>query len=172
MNQVYIPLQEVVERYQAGERNFAGIGLYSQASRMLKDADLSGINLSGADLSQIKLEKTNLSGACLRGTDFVYSDLRSVNLSHADLSHANLRCCYWINVDFSHACMARAVLFESELTDANLFGTNLEAIILIHSCLKGAIKSDPFRIGGAFIWNSMMPDGSMDLGPRFVDYPN
>ncbi|MCT7963964.1 pentapeptide repeat-containing protein [Laspinema sp. D1] len=172
MNQFYIPLEELLERYQAGERDFAGISLYSQAKKWLIDADLTGINLSGADLSHIYLIRTKLTGACLRGTDFLYSCLSSVNLSYADLSYANLRRCYWVNVDLNHASMTQSVFFESYLKDVNLSDANLEEMLWIHSCLKGAIKPDPFRLGGAFIWNSMMPDGSMDEGPHFVDYPH
>ena len=55
--------RELTERYERGERNFAGFDLC--------EADLSGANLSGA----------NLSGAILRG-----ADLEGVSLHWAEMS--------------------------------------------------------------------------------------
>jgi uncharacterized protein YjbI with pentapeptide repeats len=172
MKQVCISLHEVLERYQAGERNFAGITLSSESSKILVDADLSGINLSGVDLSRVGLKRINLSGACLRQTEFLFSGLTSVNLSNADLSHTNLRSTVWSECDLSHACMARSLLFHSSLENANLLNTDMEETILLNSRLKGSINANSLRLSGAFIWNVMMPDGSINKGPLFGDYPN
>jgi uncharacterized protein YjbI with pentapeptide repeats len=73
----------------------------------LRDADLSGANLSGArltsasgkvpvslrgaNLKDVKLSEAVLSGADLREVDLSGADLREANLSGADLSDANLR---------------------------------------------------------------------------------
>lgn len=172
MNRTYMSLEEVVERYQAGERNFVGISLYDKVSKILEDVDLSEINLSGANLSRIRWKRVNLSGACLRRTNFTFSILTSVNLSHANLSYAHLLSSVWSDVDLSHACMARAFLSHSALKDANLFDTNLEETILLHVRLKGSTNANPLRMGGAFNWKLMMPDGNMNPGWHFVDYPN
>ena len=52
----------------------------------IKEANLSGADLSGADLSEANLREANLSGANLRE-----ANLRGANLSDADLREANLR---------------------------------------------------------------------------------
>jgi uncharacterized protein YjbI with pentapeptide repeats len=165
---------QLLERYQAGERNFAGVRLNYQrgGTRVITDVDLSGVNLSGANLARIRLERTNLSGSCLQGVCLARSVLVDVNLSRSELPDANLRNCYWVGVDLSNVFMARSILFESYVRDANLFYTDMEEIVLVKSCLIGAINTEPFRIGGAFIFHSMMPDGTIDEGPRVVDYPN
>jgi len=164
----------LLECYQAGERNFAGVSLNYQrgGTRAIKDVELSGVNLSGANLTEIRLERTNLSGSCLQGVCLFGSVLVDVNLSHSELRDANLRSCHWLRVDLSYVYMARAILFESYLRDANLFYTDIENIVLVNTCLKGAINTEPLRIGGAFIFHSMMPDGTIDEGSRVVDYPN
>jgi uncharacterized protein YjbI with pentapeptide repeats len=51
---------ELLRRYAAGERNFAGVKL---------GGDLDGINLSGADLSGTSLEEFYLARAILRGVN-------------------------------------------------------------------------------------------------------
>jgi uncharacterized protein YjbI with pentapeptide repeats len=50
---------QLLERYQAGERNFAGVRLnYQRAgTTVIEDVDLSGVNLSGATLAGIRLKE-------------------------------------------------------------------------------------------------------------------
>ena len=57
----------------------------AQAGANLKDADLSG-----ADLSDRILQAADLSGADLSGADLVWANLSGANLSGADLLGANL----------------------------------------------------------------------------------
>jgi uncharacterized protein YjbI with pentapeptide repeats len=64
--------KELIRRYRAGEREFAG-------------ATLSEADLQGADLHEANLAGANLSHAQLRE---VY--LRTANLSHANLEGANV----------------------------------------------------------------------------------
>lgn len=58
-------VDELVQRYTAGERDFTGVNLTG--------ANLSGINLSGANFTQAflpftTLDRSLLAGACLKGT--------------------------------------------------------------------------------------------------------
>lgn len=89
----------------------------------LIQADLSGIDLSGTDLSQ-----ANLIGADLRR-----SDLSGANLSEACLVEANLR-----KADLSGANLSGANLNEATLEEANLSGANLSGANLSETCLIGA----------------------------------
>jgi uncharacterized protein YjbI with pentapeptide repeats len=171
---MFITVEELLARYQNGERNFAGISLASPTgiTQMLTDADLTGINLSGADLTGLRLERVNLSEAILTRSNFLDSVLIDVNLNHAELYKVNLRRCQGLYVDLSLAFMVQSNWVKTKILYSNLFYTNLEEAILICSSLEGAMNTDPFRIGGAFAWHLTLPDGSLDEGPRFIDYPD
>ena len=56
----------------------------------LSGLDLRGANLSKADLRGADLKNTNLSGADLSGADLAYTDLRGADLSGAKLSDCDL----------------------------------------------------------------------------------
>jgi uncharacterized protein YjbI with pentapeptide repeats/very-short-patch-repair endonuclease len=114
----------------------------------LREANLSGfdltkanlicVNLSGANLEKTALysawlDEANLTGANLRNTD-----LRTVDLSFVKLTRANLT-----GADLSNACiinanLSRANLREANLFDANLSGANLREADLVGANLVGA----------------------------------
>ena len=78
-------------------------------------ADLSGANLSRANLSW-----ANLSGADLSGANLSRAKLSGANLSWADLSRADLS-----GADLSGANLSRAKLSWADLSGADLSGANL-----------------------------------------------
>ena len=86
----------------------------------LREADLSGASLRGADLRWANLygadlREANLRGANLYGADLHWANLREANLRGANLTWANLYGAdlYWAN------------LREVDLYGANLYGANL-----------------------------------------------
>ncbi|MEP0915332.1 pentapeptide repeat-containing protein [Leptolyngbya sp. DQ-M1] len=81
----------------------------------LRGAYLFNANLSGADLS-----RANLQGAYLFNTNFSGADLSEANLRGADLSEANL----------SEANLSRANLSGADLNGANLKGAGLDGVIV------------------------------------------
>ena len=85
---------------------------------------LAGLGGECADLSGTDLSNANLIGANLSDTN-----LRGAHLSHANLIGANLR-----GVDLSNAD-----LYSTNLSDANLIGADLSGIDLSHTNLSGAI---------------------------------
>jgi hypothetical protein len=72
----------------------------------LSDADLSGVNLFGCDLSRANLSDAYLSGANLFGCDLFGCDLSDANLSRANLS----------GCDLSRANLSRAYLSDATLS--------------------------------------------------------
>jgi hypothetical protein len=78
-------------------------------------ANLSGANLSGADLSRADLSGANLSGADLSRADLSGAYLSGADLSRADLYGANLS-----RADLSGADLSRADLYGADLYGANL----------------------------------------------------
>jgi hypothetical protein len=77
-------------------------------------------NLSGANLSRADLRDANLSGANLSRADLRDANLSGANLSGANLSRANLR-----DANLSGANLRDANLSGADLMDANLEGADL-----------------------------------------------
>lgn len=99
--------EELRQRYQAGERDFAGIHFYN--------VDLSRIYLARANLQGSKFIQTNLNDA-----DFTWADL-----SNADFSGSNL--CY---ADFDEAILRNAIFLDADLNRAELIGADLTGVDL------------------------------------------
>ena len=111
--------EELINRYQAGERDFKEIKLVqsSLSGVDLSEADLSIADLAGADLSAADLSGANLSGAILKGANLSGANLTGANLSWADLGMANL-------------------------TEADLTGAEMNMAILIRTRFKNTIMPD------------------------------
>ncbi|HEY2920910.1 MAG TPA: pentapeptide repeat-containing protein, partial [Candidatus Binatia bacterium] len=74
---------ELLERYLAGERNFAAAQL---ANADLSGADLRGANFSDADLTDAILEHADLSNGNFQGATLLRTVLRGANLENADFT--------------------------------------------------------------------------------------
>lgn len=173
---MYITPSDLLRRYSVGERNFAGVSFFvnTKPGTMLCEVDLSNIILSGAYLSDISMQETDLSNAKMVGTYLVDSRLYMSDLSGADLTGANL---------------TRAYLGSANLRKANLTGANLTGAILVGAdmtdvCLEAANLSQvdlsgiklynklPRTFGvfcaeNALLWETILPDGTMEKGPRY-----
>ena len=95
----------------------------------LNGADLSYVNLIGADLSGADLSGADLRGVCLRGADLSGADLSGADLRGADLVGANLSGADLNDADLGDAILRDANLSESNLSGANLSGANLSDVI-------------------------------------------
>ena len=92
-------------------------------------------DLSGADLSRADLSRADLSGADLSWADLSRADLSGADLSRADLSGADLS---W--ADLSRANLSGADLSWADLSRANLSGANLDYSTLPLWC--GSLKAN------------------------------
>ena len=107
---------------------------YDLSGLDLSYADLRGMNLRGVDLYSTNLTGANLSGADLRnanlectklsGTDLSYANLKNANLSGVDLSETDLKNVDLTNADLDYKYMTSEDYIESvndfckELLDA------------------------------------------------------
>ena len=89
---------DIIKEYAIGKRDFE--------RAELSDANLSGVDLKGADFGYADFSEANLQGTNLRGCDLSFADLSQANLQDADLRGA--------------------MLFSANLRYANLQGTHLE----------------------------------------------
>ncbi len=106
----------------------------------LSKADLRRAHLSGADLSKADLRRAHLSGADLRRTDLRRADLRRAHLRRAHLRRAHLRRAHLrrahlSGADLRRAHLRRAHLNRADLVYANLGGADLRMAQLIWAYL-------------------------------------
>ena len=114
------------------------VGAYLRGAN-LRDAYLSGADLSGAYLSGANLRDADLRGADLRGANLRGAYLSGADLRGADLSGANL----------SGANLSGANLRGADLRGANLSGAYLSGAYLRGADLRGANLSGEVRLIGA-----------------------
>lgn len=104
------------------EAKLSGVDL---SHSYLPGIDLSGADLSESDLRQVYLSESNLGDANLSSTDLCRCDLTSSNLKDANLENAYLRGADCRETKFSKANLekadfCRAYLLNSDFTDAKL----------------------------------------------------
>src|SRR5919199_227148 len=142
-------VEELLKKYAAGERNFAGINL--------TEANLSGVNLSGANLKGANLSVANLSGANLSKTNLTGAKLNIARLSGAHLGGANLtdadlNVAYLVRVDLKRATLTGAKLIRAELSGADLSGADLRGTELRQANLTQAVLSGADLSGVNLRW--------------------
>src|SRR6476469_336815 len=156
-------VEELLKKYAAGERNFAGINL--------TEANLSGVNLSGANLKGANLSVANLSGANLSKTNLTGAKLNIARLSGAHLGGANLtdadlNVAYLVRVDLKRATLTgakliRAELIRAELSGANLQGANLSGATLTEATLRGA-NLEQANLRGAHLSGACLTEANLE----------
>lgn len=113
---------ELLERYAAGERNFAGIRVI--AFSYLEGAILSDANFSGAVL-QGSMIGTDFSRSYLIGAELAEVSLENAILQHTRLDGATLAQSILDRADLTHACLVRAELDETLVEKTNFYRSNL-----------------------------------------------
>ena len=106
-----------------------------------KRANLSGVNLTDANLYCVNLRRADLSDADLSGADLRRANLTDANLTGADLRRANLTGAYLFYANLTGADLTRANLTGADLTRANLSDADLT-----HTILSGAYLTDVYLI--------------------------
>ena len=111
------------ERIEIKNR-FNGSVIYTSAKTNYKEAaeeaNLGGVNLSGADLSEANLYGANLYRANLRGANLSGAALYGANLSEANLGGADLH-----GANLGEADLGGANLYRANLRGADLGGADL-----------------------------------------------
>ena len=101
------------------------VGLDPQ--RDLAGGKFVGANLSGIDLSGANLANSNFRGAILTDGDLSGANLANSNFRGADLSGAYLENANLTKADFRKSSLALANLIGADLTEANLQSTTLHS---------------------------------------------
>jgi Pentapeptide repeats (8 copies) len=164
-----ILVEELIVRYGAGERNFAGVNIIENRGPW---ADLANLDLRGINLRGSNLDETDLTGSDLTGADLTGAIINGSKLDEAIIRKANL---------------SNVHLWDTSLVNTDMRGSKLEYITAQTVVFCGAKFDYPFRkcvfIGvnfsecnasrhslvvlGNFFYNVIMPDGSTLVGPEF-----
>ncbi|MBC1219168.1 pentapeptide repeat-containing protein [Nostoc sp. UCD121] len=158
--------KELLTRYAAGERDFSGVdlkganlsgvsrrfdvGAYDEPYRQGITSDLSGINLTCADLNEANLTGVNLEGANLSNANLTCANLNQSNLTNVDLSGANL----------SEAFLECAELDGTNMRWANLFRAEIRVSDVFCPDLTGAKNVDTVNFTGGII-HLTLEDGTV-----------
>lgn len=163
-------------RYADGERDFRGIKLLqSETATETQMIDLQGfnlqnINLRGADLSGADLSRVDLSGADLFGVNLENVLLKQAILRNATLYSANLHWCGLHQADLTGTCLDHINAICSSFTRAK-FSYRIEYAVLAHTSFEGAVIPKESICGyGNLIWETVMPDGTIEHGPYFGEF--
>jgi uncharacterized protein YjbI with pentapeptide repeats len=116
----------------------ADLGMMDFSGADLRGAVLRDANLSDAGLSGVNLRKADLSGADFRGAVLQGADLSETNFGDADLREADFREAYLFKADLREADLRGAVLQGADLDDADLRGANISDADLSGTDLRGA----------------------------------
>lgn len=82
-----------------------GSGNSEAFTKLLKNKECQGCDLSGAELVNADLSNANLAGANLKGANLANANLAGANLSGANLLGANLN-----NVELTNVNLSKAIL--------------------------------------------------------------
>lgn len=144
------PRDQVLLASPLRRRDLSGVNL---SGANLQEFDFRGCNLTGANLSKADLRKatldsTNLSEANLSRADFREGSMRNANLTNANCSRAKLS-----QVDMYNICMERTDLQNADFSreDEHGFNTLLYGIDFSTANLKGT-KLDGCTYGAKTIW--------------------
>jgi Pentapeptide repeats (9 copies)/Pentapeptide repeats (8 copies) len=130
---VLMDIQELIDRYAAGERNFSSIGTFQQL-KVPKGTNLSGANFQRCRFYEVELSEVNLSDSDLSGIVCESTNFRNTNLRFANISSAT----FWEGTDLSYADLSFANLSQLTVEDATFNGSNMSGVDLSQAYIKGA----------------------------------
>jgi uncharacterized protein YjbI with pentapeptide repeats len=170
-----ITTDELLKKYTSGKRNFARAVVirekgYGRQFIDLEGAILRDINLRGADLSFAELRGADLSGA-----DLFSASLIEAQLDGAIVRDANLNCVNLCRCNLTNADLTGSSLHYVNAIDANFRGARIlhggEHNVFIGTNFQGtSIPQDGICRAMNVIWDTVMPDGTIQRGPYFGEW--
>ncbi len=134
--------QELLDRYAAGDRDFAGVDLHGVD---LSNAVLRGINLDRADLTEVNFTGADLSGDYGRRLDPLFKEIpgistypgkySSTGLGRASGGYTCIRYAVLKNANFRDADVSYVDFSGGDLSSANFSWANCKQTFFDNSCL-------------------------------------
>lgn len=177
---------ELLDRYDAGERDFRGLDLsglqFHRREIGRRKIIVEGADFSGANTSKCRFSAQNLRGGIFRNVDFtgaVFSetsildcDMSFANFTEANCGESSFERVNLEGANFTNAVFCQSSIFESIVTGAIFRGAKLEESgpadgRLTRVDFTGARMFD-LDIGRRRVIfdQTIMPDGSIRNAPR------
>lgn len=109
---------ELIARYAAGERDFAGV------------------DLTGANLQDVFLDGINLEGAILDGANLCFSTFIGANFKNASMKEIIAQETAFVDAIFENANLTNAVIVDCSINGADFTELSLKDLILTVSTKK------------------------------------
>jgi hypothetical protein len=130
-------------------------------------ADLTGADFRGMDLSYSDMAGATLKGADLTVADVSYCDFASANLSPSDLAPVSLDWAVMIGSNFEFADLSRVSMVEAVASDANFFYACFEAANLTGADLTSADLSYA-QMERADLRGAVLENAEFDNAANFI----
>lgn len=150
---VWRKLKKKARRIDLGSADLTG--------RVIRDFDLSGVNLSTAIMLDVDLSGSDLSGADLTNADLRGAKLNNCQLNNANLSRANLEDAFLIDASITKAKLKTARCQGASFVGADLGGTDLGGADLRGANLKFASLTNA-KLEGCNVFETDMTGVVMD----------
>lgn len=172
---------ELLDRYEAGERDFRGLDLSGLQFRSKeigrRKIIVKGADFSGANMSKCRFADQNLHGGIFRNVDFTGAifgdtfildcDMSFANFTEANFGESSSKGVNFEGANFTNADFFQSSIFESIVTGAIFRGAKLEESGLADGKLTrvdftGAKMFDLDMGRRSVIFDqTIMPDGSI-----------
>ncbi|MFC8678057.1 pentapeptide repeat-containing protein [Streptomyces griseorubiginosus] len=136
-----------------------GVGPAARLAEAVQQPNPPRLNLSGADLTGADLTRATLSGADLTGADLTRATLSGADLTDADLTRANLTRANLSGADLTGADLYSTILREADLTGADLTGVSLRRACLAAADLTRAVLLDTHLVNATWSEQTLWPAG-------------
>lgn len=131
---------ELLDRYEAGERDFRGLDLsglqFNPRGIGRRKITVTGADFSGANMSKCGIMYQRLSGGIFRNVDFTDTtfddtpildcDMSFTNFTGANIAESSFKRIKLEGANFTKAVFFQSGIYESVLTDAIFRGAKLE----------------------------------------------
>lgn len=150
-------VDELMNRYHAGERNFAGIVLRDAVlgSIQIEDVDFTGADLTGVTFGEADLTRVCFDGATLVNMGVYDATVAECSFRGADIRYADVTWSDWDQADFTDALLDAATFKEVGFGGSVFEGARLSGTALINCDIRTLCQ-----------WSATL----IHTGPSYIDY--
>jgi uncharacterized protein YjbI with pentapeptide repeats len=129
-----ISVRESVQAAYAQGKSFAGLDL---TGADLSDMDLNGADFEGAFLESVNFTGANLDGSNLKNAVLAHAVLKGARLNQAVLEGANLGGAQLTEAEFMGVNLTGAIMAKADLSGARFNGAQMKCADLSHAVFEG-----------------------------------